>query len=371
MSWINKLRFRKLTWVIIIVIILVLLTIINRSIKKHELAIITPTATLLNKSDISVAKIGAIDSAIKFTGDLRSVEQTVISAEVDARIDKVWVDEGQVVKLGQVLADLDTLDLAQAVSQQEAALATAKAKLALSKQKMDKNGELLKQGFISQIAYDELSTDYQAALQNYKAQDALLTRSKKQLSNTHVVAPFAGVIYQKNIEQGQLALKNTKLFALANLSALEIKAAISSDKINQVKIGQIVTFKVEADDHVYSGVVSRINQVAEPGTRAYLVYINFDNRVSSLKGGQFVKGQIILEQMKNQLVIACDSIRDNGNGKYILVLSHGKIIAKPIKITLDVENSNRCAVTGAMVGDEVLAGNVLSVKAGDVAKLVD
>ena len=55
----------------------------------------------------------------------------------------------------------------------------------------------------------------------------------------------------------------------------------------------------------------------------------------------------------------------------VLVSAEGNVLAKPIKITLDVENSNRCAVTGAMVGDEVLAGNVLSVKAGDVAKLVD
>ncbi len=326
---------------------------------------------LLNKADITGVKRARFDDIIYFTGDLAPKEQTIISSEVDARVIKVLVDEGQIVKAGQELALLDTLDLAQAVTQQEALVAAARAKYELDQQKLDKQQQLFKQGFISRIAYDELQTNYQASLQNFKAQEALLIRSKKQLADTHIKAPFAGVIFQKSVQNGQLALKNTKLFSLANLSSLEIKAAIPSDAINRIKLNQQVVFKVETDNRAYDGQISRINQVAQSGTRSYMVYIDFNNQSYGLKAGQFVKGEIILQSLPNQLIMSCDSLRDGNEGKYVLILENGKILQKKIQLIMSNQQSNQCAISGLAGNEDVLAGNVLTVKPGDSAKIVD
>lgn len=365
----KKFLLSKKLWFIIIVIIIVIVLIISGKSKSSDSA--TIKEILLNKSDISKVRMESIASEVYFTGDLSPKDQTIISAEVDARIIKVYVDEGQFVKTGQPLADLDTLDLAQAVSQQEAEVASAKAKLVLDQQKMEKQAELLKQGFVSQIAYDELVSNYQASLQNYKAQEAILKRSQKQLSNTHITAPYDGVIYQRSIEPGQLALKNTKLFALANLDKLEIKAAIPSDQINKISLGQPVKFKVETDSQYYTGVITRINQVAEAGTRSYMVYIDFNNRNLGLKAGQFIKGEIILEQLAQQLVVNCDSLRSGESSDYVLVLQNGMVITKNVVKKLSNQQSGLCAVSGVSSGDSVLSGNVLTVKSGDSARVVD
>lgn len=364
--WKFKFRYVFMFFIIIALIVALILRFIPaaKSLSQQQ------SVTLLNRSDIVVAKTGVIDNVVNFTGDLSPVKQTIISAEVDARINKVWVDEGQLVKAGQALADLDTLDLAQAVSQQEAAVASAQAQLLLSQQKKDKEKELLAQGFISKIAYDELVTDYQAKLQNFKAQEALLARTKKQLSNTHITAPFDGIIYQKAVQPGQLALKNTKLFALANLNQLEIRAAIPSNKINSIKVGLPVVFRAETDSESHAGTIARVNQVAEPGTRSYMIYINFANHGAGLKAGQFVKGQIILASLKNQLQISCDAIRDN-NGEYVLSLINDKIISQKVKIILENAANGQCAISGLTPGEMVVAGNVMTVKAGDLAKVVD
>lgn len=358
--------------IIALVVILIVLVVVfaKKSAKAHDAVL--GGEVLLNKSDVLFAKQESINDVINFTGDLSPKEQTVISAEVDARITKIWVDEGQLVTAGQTLADLDTLDLAQAVSQQQAQLSAAKSRLDLDKQKMDKQSELLKQGFVSQIAYDELVSNYQSSLENYKAQQAILKRSQKQLSNTHIVAPFSGIVYQRNVEQGQLALKNTKLFALANLDKLEIKAAIPSDQINKIKLGQQVEFKVETDNHSYSGQVMRINQVSEPGTRSYMVYIDFANSLHNLKAGQFVKGQIILQTMANQVVVNCDAIRkDDSANSYVLLLQNNKVVSQKTSTVLMNRETGLCAVTNINAGEKILAGNVLTVKNGDNAKLVD
>lgn len=325
---------------------------------------------LLNKSDVSQSKIESISDVVNFTGDLNAKEQTVISAEVDARILKIWVDEGQIVKKGQSLADLDTLDLSEAVSQQQAQVAAAKAKLDINKQKMTTQSELLKQGFISQIAYDELVSNYKSSLENYKAEQASLKRSQKQLSNTHIVAPFDGVVFQRNVEQGQLALKNTKLFSIANLSQLEIRAAIPSDQINRVNVGQKVLFKAEADDVEYAGKVMRVNQVSETGTRSYMVYISFDNK-DKLKAGQFVRGSLIIDTLLNQVVVPCDTIRNNDKGQYVLISSNNIISEKSVKTTLMNKDTAMCAVLGISANTTVLSANVLNVKPNDKIKLMD
>lgn len=356
---------------LILVTIVVLLIIVKVATKVEQNKIAKSNVSLLNQADITTVKQESISAIVNFTGDLSPKAQTIISSEVDAKIVKVMVEEGQLVKAGQALAELDTLDLAQAVSQQEAQVATAKAKLDLDKQKMDKQEQLLKQGFISQIAFDELINNYEASLQNYKAQLAMLTRSKKQLADTHITAPFAGVIYQKSIEPGQLALKNTKLFALANLDTMEIKAAIPSDQINEVSLGQPVVFKVETDAREYAGKVARINQVAVAGTRSYMVYIEFNNKNSVLKAGQFIKGQIVLKSLPNQSVVSCDALRNIANKQYVLVLKDGLIIQKQVGLILENQQSLSCAVSGLVAGEKVLAGNVLTVKAGDKVRVVD
>lgn len=365
----SVIKRNKKTLAIIAAILVVFITIFFIKHSKPS-DIIVKSDILLNKADVSMGKIESISDVVNFTGDLNAKEQTVISAEVDARVLKIWVDEGQIVKKGQTLADLDTLDLAQAVSQQQAQLSAAKAKLDLDKQKMNTQSELLKQGFVSKIAYDELVSNYKSSMENYKAQQALLKRSEKQLSNTHIVAPFDGIVYQRNVEQGQLALKNTKLFSIANLSKLEIKAAIPSDKINRINIGQDVLFKAEADDAQYSGKVMRVNQVSEVGTRSYLVYISFDNK-DNLKAGQFVKGSIFIKTLSKQVVILCDAIRSKDSGQYVLFLDNGIAKSNDITTILTNKDTGKCAVSGISANTMILSSNVLNVKVGDKVKLMD
>lgn len=369
----KKIKLNKkpviITSIIFLIIAVIAILITKKTVTKENTVL--SNVILLNKTDVLSVKQGSLNEVVNFTGDLTAKEQTMISAEVDAKILKVWVEEGQLVKSGQVLADLDTQELLQAVNQQNAQVSAAKARLDLDKQKMDKQAELLKEGFVSKIAYDELVSNYQSSLDNYKAQQAMLKRSQKQLADTHIIAPFSGVVYQKNIQQGQLALKNTKLFALANLDNLEIKAAISSDQINKIAIGQKVVFHVETNKQDYSGVISRVNQVSEAGTRSYMVYIDFDNKISGLKAGQFVKGQIILNGLENQLIVNCDTIRTNESGTYIFTLNQNVVRAVDTQIILSNRDSNMCSISNVKVGQYVLLGNVLTVKSGDRVKIVD
>ena len=327
---------------------------------------------LLSSSDVLQVSLGTVDDMVAFTGDLTPLKQSIISSEVDAEVLQVLVNEAQFVKQGQTLAILDDTDLQQALSQQQALLSTSQAKFALDKTKLERQKGLLDQGFISKIAYEELQTNYQSAAEAVKQQQAAVQRAQKQLSHTIIKAPFNGYIFQKNVDPGQIASKGNKLFFLANLDLMQIKAAIPADSINKIKLNQIVSFKVETNSKIYKGKITRLNPVAEPGTRSYYVYIDFSNAEYKLRAGQFVKGQIILSELNNATHLLSDAIRTLPNGNtYVYSLINGKVVNTPVKVLIKNIVTNISAISGISSGTMVLSGNIVTVKPGDKVKVLN
>lgn len=358
-----------------IVIIIIALTLIIKHETKQNINVATNSNyILLSNTDTYKVKQGTVNDSIAFTGDLYPLKQATISSEVSAIVKKVLVQEGQFVIKDQVLAILDNVDLRQALSEQEAQLSVAKVKFVLDKTKLQRQKLLLAQGFISKIAFDELRANYQASLENINQQQASVIRAKQQLSNTIIKAPFSGYIYQKNVDAGQLVNISSKLFALANLDILQIKAAIPSNYINQIKVNQDVLFKLGTklgtDGQQYQGKVTFINPIAEVGTRSYYVYINFNNRNLKLNAGQFVKGQVILSSLKNVLYISSDAIINTDGNTSVLVLDNNKVVKRTVKVLISDNLANISAITGLQLNDIVLANSVLIVQPGDMVKII-
>ncbi len=362
---------------IIIAIILICITgtiliLKHRSNANKLVANVSRESIMLIKGDIFTVQTGTVSNIITFTGDLSPLNQTAISSEITAVVSKVLVYAGQFVQKGQVLAVLDNTELTEAVAEQEAQLASAKAKFELDKTKLDREKELLDEGFISKIAYDELKMNYQASLQKIKEQQASLKKSRKQLSNAVIKAPFAGYIYQRNIDNGQLASPNTKLFSLANLNIMQITASIPGDQINNIKPGQMVSFQVEEDNKIYNGKITRVNPVAETGTRSYLIYIEFNNTMYKLKAGQFVKGQVILQQLQNINYVSSQGIKHEANKSFVLLLmANGIVTMKPISVLIENTVAGVSGISGLKNNDVVINNNVNTLKAGDKASIIN
>ncbi len=369
--FINKLnKFNKKTFIIIgIILLIIILTIlkhsgndININSNNHHHAI------TLNDDDVIKVSHGEFSDAIAFTGDLTPINQTIISAELTALVKKVFVQEGDFVIKNQKLIQLDDSDFIQALNEQEAMLTIAKSQFRLDKNKLEREKELYNEGFISKFSYDELKTNYQASLQKMYQQQSLLIRAKKQLANTIIKAPFSGYIYEKNIDNGELATQNNKLFALANLESMQINAPISIDVISKIKIGQNVIFTLENNNKIYTGKVSRINPVAKNGTRAYIVYIEFNNKNYQLKSGQFVNGKIILRTINDINYISNSSIRyDMNNKPYLLMVESGIVKQQVINIVLSNQTDNTSAINNANINQNsiVLNNNINNVKIND------
>ncbi len=328
-------------------------------------------AIVLNKSDIEHAASGDVNENVEFTGDLAPSTKVIISAEVDEEVKEVLVKEGDFVKKSQLLAVFDDTDLAQNLSETKAQLEIVKSQFKLDKIKLEQNKDLYQQGFISKIAYDELNNSYQTSLQKINQQQAILERNNRLLRNTRILAPFNGYIYQKNIDSGQYVNRGNKLFALANLDKMQITTAIPNEQIGLIKINQTVKFTVENSNKIYFGIVSRINPVAEAGTRSYSVYIDFINTDTKLKAGQFVKGKIVVKTIKKATYVPSSAVRHDNNGDYVYLVKNGVVEYKKVNILVTDHSSNITAIDGINIGDILLSGNIVAIKDKDHVNLID
>ncbi|MDF0606430.1 efflux RND transporter periplasmic adaptor subunit [Neisseriaceae bacterium TC5R-5] len=326
-------------------------------------------ARILSTTDVIKTQAQPFTASLAFTGSLNALSSSSVAAEVEARVKEVKVREGESVKRGQLLAILDAEVLAQSVAEQDAQVANSMSRLRLAKVKLEKQKELLAQGFISQMAYDELESDYRVRAGEAKAQATQLSRAKRLLADTQVRAPIDGVVYQRKINPGEVAAKNSVLFAIADLSILEIAAQVPANAVAQIRPGMPAMFTIDGLDTPQHGEVVRINPVAVTGTRSFTLYIRVKNPAGILKVGQFAKGQIALQRLDSAITVPLQAIQDAATQPWVWVVQQGKLVRRPVVMRLRAESEGKVAIEGVAAGEWVIALALPGVKAGDAMTL--
>lgn len=328
-----------------------------------------PAARRLSGADVVRAEVRPLAAAIPFTGSLNALTSSAVASEVDANVREVKVREGESVRRGQLLAVLDAESLGQSVAEQNAQLDNSKARLKLAKVKLDKQRELLGKGFISQVAFDELESDYRVKEGELRAQSAQLARAQRSLADAQVKSPIDGVVYERKINPGEVASRNMKLFSVADLAVLEIAATVPSRLVGQVRVGMPASFSVDGRDAQEHGEVVRINPVAIPGTRSFTLFVRVRNTDGHLKVGQFAKGGVVVREVKDKVVVPIAAVRDIDAKPWVMVVEKGRLAKRPVTVELRAENERQAAIGGVADGASVIVGELLGSKAGDPVSL--
>ena len=346
----------------------VLLSACGGSEQKSDEAKTAAPIRELSAQDVVLAKTGSLADALPFTGTLTAPDSAQVSAEVEGTAKQVLVREGERVVSGQVLAVLDNEALRQSLLEQQAQLRNQQSRLALARIKLERQRELLKQGFISQLAFDEAASDFAISKGQVDAQAAQLARAKKSLNDTVVRAPISGVVYQRQVNPGEQVSVNKVLFAVADVAQLEISASLPSRHVPQVQVGQQAFFRVEGLNERFAARITRINPVADNSTRTFLVYLGVDNP-GVLKAGQFATGGIVLREVNNSVVLPQAAVNNPEASPWVMVVRQGKLVRQPVKILMTAQNERKLAVSGVAPGSTVLAASLLGVKPGDAVKV--
>ncbi|MDN3659225.1 efflux RND transporter periplasmic adaptor subunit [Ferruginibacter paludis] len=289
---------------ILILILLVVTTVIfiwTRRSSKNVQAITFITAK---------ASPGYIAKSITATGTIQPVDTISVGAQVSGVVKKVLVDFNDLVKKGQLLAQVDPSILAAQQDQTQANLTSAKSNLVFQKSTFERQDQLFKLGAISKADYQMALNQFNSAKAAVDNAAAQLRMIQKTLSYTNIFSPVTGVVLNRNVSAGQTIASSFNapvLFVIAkDLTKMQVNAAVDEADIGGVKTGQNASFTVDAfPDDIFEGTVQEV--LLHPRVSAnvvtYTTLINVDNAAMKLKPGMTASINIYIEEDSNALLI--------------------------------------------------------------------
>lgn len=320
--------------------------------------------------DVATVRSGRVTRSVQLSGLMQPVRQSLLTAEVEGRVEEVMVRAGERVAAGQVLARMDTRDLGNRLAQQRANLAASRAQLELAQKNFDRNQELLARNFISATTVDNSRSTLEAARETLKANEALVALASQAQDKAVIRAPLAGVVAERSIEVGQHVGLNARLFSIVDLSKLEFAASVPVTQVAAISIGQEVTLAVEGMSGSVTGKVERISPVADQGSRMIPVFVGVANQDARLKGGMVAQGRIVIADSGATLLVSDQTIRHEQGADKALVVAAGKIEQRSLTLGLrDEENGLVEVRSGLKEGEQVLLARVAGLAPGQVVKL--
>lgn len=317
-----------------------------------------PSITLA-PGDVAIVGRETLEEGTPITGDLRPIETVDVRAKLEGDLIGVFVKEGQVVSSGQLLARFEGSEQESARKSAEAERAAAQTELSMAQWTYDQNKELFTAGAIAERDYKVSQQALESARAKLAASDAKLHSSSVASRDTRVLAPTAGVIQTRSVENGERVSRGTSMFTLVRNDVLELAAAVPARQANSVRVGQEVHFA--ADGKSFDGRVARVSPTIDPASRAITVYVEVPNSKGLLKGGTFATGRVVSRELNNVLTIPQAAIRQSQEGGHPFVYRvDGRTVAiAQVQLGVIDERLGKAEVLdGVAAGDRVIVGNV-------------
>lgn len=337
----------------------------------HDKQAERPSQIELVAADVALAEMGAFRRTLMLSGSLQAVQETAVSSEVAGKASSVNVREGDRVEKGQVLAVLDDVEARQRLNERVANWESLKAELDLAEKNRLQNESLLRQGFISQEAFDRVENSSAVKRAELKARLAQVELARKSLGDNIIRAPMAGFVSAREVQPGQQVVANARLFGIVDLSVLEFVAAVPAADIAHVKVGQVVKLKVDGyDSQPYDGRVDRINPSAQAGTRSVPVYIRVQNAGQLLRTGLFARGELLLDENPRALTIPRAAVVDERGQNKVWLVQHGRLAKRDVSLGLFDERSGKVEVLkGIQPGETVVLARLADTAQGISVKM--
>jgi len=363
--------------------------------------------TKIDPSKLAKVERGDLAKSVVATGKVEPITKVEIKSKASGIVKKLYVDYGDRVKKGQLLAQLDKVEIEAQVDQSKAALQAAEANLASSqadwqRAQVDAEGPdvpllkrayeralgMAKDGVVSQSDLDDAHKNYALALnkQNVaKAQvtvlkakiaqaqaevaqdEANLKQAEEQLSYTDIISPIDGIVLSRDVEIGDavssilvLGSSATLVMTLGDTSQVYVKGKVDESDIGKVYLGQPARIKVESfKEKTFYGKVTKISPmgVEKDNVTTFEVRVSINNPGGELKAEMTANAEIILEEHKNVLQIPEGAIMYDQDKKASVDVPDPKAKDGMRKVAVNIGISNGAkteVLSGLTQGQEVV-----------------
>ncbi len=378
---------------------------------------------------VSVAPVvrGPISSTFTLTGTIIPAQQANLSSVITGEVLAVNVQIGDRVRKGQLLVQIDDSTLRATLSQNQAgydaarahvnssvsndvgSASTTQADLQSAKVAFDaaasnlaRTQSLFKQGYVSQSAIDQALSQYaaaesalrsaQVAAENAnmsagsgssaqsdvetaratEAQDAAAVQfAQTQIAQAAVEAPFDGVVTQRSVDPGSLAVPGTPLVQVSQLDPAYVAVGVPDSDLGSVRAGTTAGVTVETlPGHAWTGIVNNLNAATNVGTLSYLARIAIPNPVLVLKAGMVATVAFVAARHDQALLVPRTAVVTTQDGSTIYVVKHGVARALPIVVGLQTQDRAEISGPGIEAGTQVITVRPDSLQDGSPVEIV-
>lgn len=382
-------KISKIWYIVAGLIILAIVTWLLTSTKKaEEVNFVTAKVTKTN-----------LQNSITATGTIEPVTSITVGTQVSGIVSKLYVDYNSVVKKGQVIAELDKSNLTSQLNSAKATLQQMKASLLSAQSTLNyqttnfsRYKTLYKKGLVSANDYETARLSYQEASQTVastrqqvaSAQEEV-NRAQTNLGYATITSPIDGVILSKSVEEGQTvaaSFSTPELFKIAqDLTNMQVVADVDEADIGDVKVGERVTFTVDAyPDDTFEGSVKQVRQEATTTNNVvtYEVVITAPNADLKLKPGLTANVTIYTAEKKDVMCVPSKALRytptketvgglkisDLPNAKNKVWVIDGKTI-KAIRVNVGMTDGTNTQILSGLDEGQMIVTGIEAKKAED------
>jgi RND family efflux transporter MFP subunit len=341
-------------------------------------------------------------NSLTLSGAFRPYQQVDVHAKVAGFIRKIYVDVGDHVKAGQVLAILEVPELSAQVAGAKAEIqryqdANRRSESEIQRAESThaayhtaysrlKQASESRPGLIAEQELDDsMAKDKETAAQIESARAALAESQSQQVSArtdldrlsaleaySHITAPFAGVVSKRYADTGALIQAGTSsstqalpVVQLAEWSKLRLVVPVPESAVPQIHLGSVVQVRVGALNRTFEGRVARFSDALDSQTRTMETEIDVENRNGTLVDGMYAETSLILSEKDGVLTVPIQAVQREESGTSVLMVDReGRVQERAVK--LGAEGNDLVEIlSGLAEGDQVVIGNRSELRPGE------
>ena len=280
---------------------------------------------------------------IDIQGNSATDKNVIVRPLTSGLITNVYVKEGQRVKSGQTLMQLDDVILRNSILEVE-------NQLSLAQTTYERQKRLWQQKIGSEMQFLQAKTQKESL-------EKKIATLKSQLKNYKITAPFSGIIEDIIANKGDLTSPQTPTLRIINLHNMYIESDVSEDYLKSIKKGNKVEVNFNSINKKVNAKITQVGNYINPANRSFKIKINIYNKKESIKPNLLADIKIKDFETKNAIVIPSNLVQlDENNNPFVLVVDkkESRYFAKKKEVTIDKEYNGNTLITKGLSKDDII-----------------